>query len=241
MVMLHYTAIVYHCAQLMRALKLEKPQNLSLSGNGSNSLNVVDVSPRKRFLAAHTATVFKLVYDEWDKIKAVNVTDVGATVAEMRSALGKVEPADGITLLIADGLKEATCRGGIYWYTVGGGERPEPKSYVLLGGEGSLHPRDDVPRYADIRDAEIAAAAQDFKRFAALFRILASSFDKFGLPERIVDDAMPLLWDGVEAAISKGLERRKLNAEGPEERAVETFFFYPLVHKIWQLSHDLKA
>ena len=103
-----------------------------------------------------------------------------------------------------------------------------------------MHRRDSVPTYAEIKSLDIEAVAQEFRRFVAVFRVLANSYNKFGLAEKVVSDAMPLLWRGVEDAIRTGLDRRKLAAEGPEERVSETLFFYPLVHKLWLLSHDLK-
>jgi hypothetical protein len=222
MVLLHYTAVVYR--------------------NGSRGLEILDVTGDKRFLADHTARIFTLIYEHWDAIRNAPFTDDPiATVVGMRKGIGKLKVGAAVSLLVADRLKEATCEGGIYWYTVGGADRAEPRPYVLLGGEGTLHKLTEAPSYSTIREPEIAAAAKEFRQFVAVFNLLlANSNDSFGLSENAVSSNMPLLWERVEDTITTGLSRRRRRLDGPDERAMETLFFYPLVHKLWLISHQVK-
>ena len=39
---LFYSAIIYHTAQIMKAKKMELPQHIAFSGNGSRIINIIE-------------------------------------------------------------------------------------------------------------------------------------------------------------------------------------------------------
>src|SRR5262249_12596342 len=120
MVLLHYSAIIFHCARIVKKRNLEKPEYISLSGNGSRALNALEPSPDKNALAAPTSRILRLVYDHWDGIaENVPATTKGVDDAVRRKLMALADTPSGpltrLKLLFADRLKEATCEGGLFW------------------------------------------------------------------------------------------------------------------------------
>lgn len=240
MVLLHYSAIAYHCAEMTRALALEQPEVLCFSGYGTKALEVIDFQADHEFLSMHTTAIFAAVYNHRAAIHKVPVASRESAVSELRKILGRARPTPSMKVLVASKPKQATCEGGIWGCTVGNARTSRPNPAIMLGTDDSVRDYQDVPTYADLTASDTANAADGFRRFLALFEALSHYYEDLGIPTRTINENVGLLWEKVDDTIAFGLERRKLSVDSPTEKVLETLFFYPLVDKLWRLSHRLK-
>jgi hypothetical protein len=215
LVLVHYLAIVYHCAQVMRALGLEPPKFVCLSGRGSQSVNILDPRERKAQIAALTHSVFEFVF--------------GAKVDEP------------IEIKMAPNSKEATCDGGVLKV---GGASAEPKSVVSIGDGSVASEESQRKSYAEIvSDASILdGVVANISKFAKMIVQLNSEIgfrDKFGI-DIDVGRVASTIEDNVRQYIVLGLERHGYT-EDPSEKINETLFFYPLIQKLFELGKNVTS
>jgi hypothetical protein len=110
LILLHYTAIIYHCAQLMKAAGLRAPEYLCFSGRGSQSLNILDVEISKKRTSMLTQEILQYVYSE-----------------------SLMHPT---AIILAADSKEATCLGGL-WASHAGSREDSLPVYVATGDGSS--------------------------------------------------------------------------------------------------------
>jgi len=243
MILLHFSAVIFHCAQVMRLRKLRRPEILCFSGYGSKSLDVLDPSSGKRHLGEQALRLFDVVYDHWDRLADVAVADDPASADAIIGIARELPSRGSLQILLADRLKEATCEGGILGAALGNALRDTPEPFVYLGGaDDTLYERDRVVSYEELERCPSIKpdVAANFRRFIAVFLGFADRYEPFDVPIGTVADHRTRLWIQVSETLELGLERRLKSEEGREERMSETLFFYPLIDKLFRISQTLK-
>lgn len=213
-----FTAIMYHIAKLMKAKGLPAPKNIAFSGNGSKVVSVL--SPSKESLEKLTINIFKFIY--------------GTDISPINLIINSKNP------------KEATCKGGLFL-------DGQPKSVanaktVLLGIDDKTLV--ESQKYSEVlqKDKNIVKKeickniSNEVMRFAN-FIILHPPVplrNEFGIDE----DSRKLAEDCFNGDLNTFIERGvnlKLNSKdvGYEDIIEETFFFYPIIGVINNLSERI--
>ncbi|NVO84781.1 hypothetical protein [Hymenobacter terrestris] len=213
---LHYTAIIYHTAQLTKHFGLKTPRYLCFSGKGSLYL---------RLLAGGSSLV------SIEKI----------TKAIFQAVTG-TEPPHNFRVILADNPKEATTNGGVLFEektntdydniqavklsgTVEGGELNQQR-LKLNQVDAAL--KDEV--LANVRNYLTLVLEGD--EVAPYLREVGVDVDR----QRVKD----ILLREIEDSLSLGLHQfqRQLSAD---ETLPETLFFLPLKQALYNLSRELQA
>jgi hypothetical protein len=242
MILLHFSAIIFHCAHIMRLRKLVRPHILCFSGFGSKAFDVLDSSSGKRHLGEHAQRIFDVVYDHWDEIEKVAITDDPRSGAEIIAMMNAIRPTGALDVKMAKQLKEATCEGGILGVALNDALRVTPEPFVYLGGrDETLFERDRAISYDQLeRDTTIKPeVVANVRRFVAMFIGFADRYNVFGIPIGTVADQRELLWSDVAEMLDLGLERRLRREESSEEPMTESLFFYPLIDKLVKIGKRL--
>jgi hypothetical protein len=213
LVLIHYSAIMFHCAQLMRARGMEAPQYICLSGRGAQSIKILDSSEDKKEVTALTHAIFEAVF---------------GTALHPR-----------ITLRMAEKFKEATCNGGVL---KGPDDSDEPTPVVLVGDGSVAIEEAQQMSYAQIGSdgKTLDAVIANVGKFADTLLQLNSSLNfrkRFGIDVDfgVVEAALK---GNVREHIGLGLQRHNYT-ERPNERINETLFFYPLIQNLFELGKNV--
>jgi hypothetical protein len=242
MILLHFSAILFHCAQIMRLRHLQRPQILCFSGFGSKAFDVLDVSRDKHHLGEHAMRIFDVVYDHWEAIGQIEMTDDPASGAAIVEQMDAIRPSRALDVKMADRLKEATCEGGILGVTLSNALKETPEPYVYLGGhDDTIYERDRAISYDQLdRSTTIKRdVVSNVRRFVAMFLGFADRYEAFGISVQTVTNQRDLLWSHVAEMLEIGLERRLRREDGSEVRLTETLFFYPLIDKLVKIGKRL--
>jgi hypothetical protein len=213
LVLIHYAAIIFHCAQVMRSCQMEAPEFICLSGRGARSIEILDSSPRKSQVALLTHALFEAVY--------------GVPIPKQ------------VDLRIAVDSKEATCNGGVLKVEL---TAVEPTSVVAIGDGCESKEQSLQPTYEELLvdgkslDGVVANIAAFADCIVRLNRTL-SFRAKFGI-DVDVDNVCSVLKDNVKEYINLGLSRHGY-IEKPKERINETLFFYPLIQKLFEIGRNV--
>lgn len=62
--LLYYSSMIYHLAKIMKINKLDTPNTIAFTGNGSKILDVIDSSKKSKILAELTSIIFEKVYQK---------------------------------------------------------------------------------------------------------------------------------------------------------------------------------
>jgi len=213
LVLIHYAAIVFHCAQVMHSSDLDTPEFICLSGRGARSIEILDASPRKSQVTALTNAIFETVYD--------------------------VKSPKQVELIIAVESKEATCNGGVLKV---GLNVVEPTPVVAIGDGGETKEKSLQQTYEELLgdgkalDRVVANIAAFADCLMKLNRSL-SFREKFGIDVDF-DKVGSVLKDNVTDYINLGLSRHGY-IDNPRERVNETLFFYPLIQKLFEIGRNV--
>jgi hypothetical protein len=195
LVWVHFSAIVFHCAQVMRALGMLAPEVICFSGRGARSIDILDVSPGKLQVRALTQSIFATVYED------------------------KNLPA--VRLILAADSKEATCNGGMLKdFTI----LTSPKTIVSIG-DGTIAPeRPTYAEISPLTKSAVVDNIGKFVvclqglTEEGLFR------EKFGIDVDFNLIAR-VLKENVEDCIDLGLERHGYAANPTEKVNETLFFY----------------
>lgn len=196
-----YTALIFHIAQIIKALGLDVPRHISFSGNGSKIISVITTDARS--LVRYTKLVFEKV-------------------------LGKPYGKDLEIIGLGGGInpKEATCKGGLIAPV---GDNTMERAIVLKSDASGIVTSGDT--YAGITDSyrnSTAEAVSDFFRF--LFKDMDEAFDldnNFGVSRKSFKVAEEVAYKDLRTFLDKGIASRREESED-EDMIDETFFFYPI-------------
>lgn len=207
-ILLFYTAIMYHVAQVMKAKQIAMPRHITFSGNGSKVLNIL--TTEISFLENYTKKIFEGVY-------------------------GNPYSEDGLRIIRPGiGTKESTCKGGI----IAGEDfmrsydSIKGMKTVLVGCDDKTFV--EGLTYDDIDDVIKNKIKVNVDTFIDFFFNLNEEYsfaDYFNVDNSIMDRVKDICKKDVGNYLSDGLHKRvKSNLkEGAVNRVEETLFFYPLV------------
>lgn len=211
---LHYTALVYHCGQMMRQLQISIPRYITFSGKGSLYLN---------FLTGGSNLV------QLEKL----------TGELLQEVTGQTVPAN-FKMIQASRPKEATANGGVF-YNPDIHEVDEVGTLKLLGDKSLTDLSRQAIRYKDADDALLADVRDNVSDYFSLVlgnEKLTRFMDDFAIEadlSALRESISKKLKDSMHLGLNRQLEQKNI-----EERPLaETLFFYPIQHTLYELSKEL--
>lgn len=239
-----FMGIIYYLARLMHMLGLEMPRYITLNGNGSKIINLLDPDPRFNATEKLAKFIFEYVY---------------------RRAYYE----DGLSIVQSSEPKEATCKGGLRRLNQKL-EENEYDSLIWLGDAGTN--RDDASqedvkqngyreelgtvvnptrvkypannlKYSYLSDESKDSAIEEYKRF---LRLISMGHDElnfrnlFGVRAERLEQYMNILRRDSRTNLAQGLAKR-LEITDSNETIVESLFFYPLIGGIYALMEEIAA
>lgn len=210
LVLLHFSAIIYHIFQLMNNSKIPPPKFISLSGRGSRYLTYLGDS---------------------NKIKITKI------INQIAKELFDIKEEIDIKLIShADNEKEVTCMGGIFSFT----STDDSPSHKIFLGEKNFKGFNDELRltyksFESIKKDVVDNLHNFYDLFFSLNKILP--FMDFGI-EFNFSEINEFLKKNTEEYLEMGREYR-LHLSNEDEMINETLFFYPLIQAIYELSIEL--
>lgn len=207
-VILFYTAILYHIACIMKAKGFSMPRHITFSGNGSKILSIL--STNNATLERFTKIIFEKIY-------------------------GQKYSEDGLSIIRPDNSKESTCKGGVIlnpFQSQDYSQINEMKT-ILLGSdmETFAAPKSS---YDDIDNNLLSGVVDNTKHFIDFTFNLDkdfSFFNEFDVDKSILPDVKRLCTRDVKTYLENGISLKKqmLQQDGADNNIEETLFFYPLV------------
>ena len=207
-VILFYTAILYHIASIMKAKGFSMPRHITFSGNGSKILSIL--STNNSTLERFTKIIFEKIY-------------------------GEKYSDDGLSIIRPDNSKESTCKGGVIlnpFQSQDYSQINEMKT-ILLGSDQETFA---APKssYDDIDNNMIGGVVDNTKQFIDFAFNLDkdfSFFNEFDVDKSILPDVKKLCTRDVKTYLENGISLKKqmLQQDGADNIIEETLFFYPLV------------
>jgi hypothetical protein len=195
LILLHYAAIIFHCAQVMHAKGMPEPEYVCLSGRGARSLDILDPSSDHRHIALLTHALFEKTY--------------GVTITEP------------IKVLLAADSKEATCNGGVLKSP---GDKSEPDTVVYIGDGKTIGELTSEQIDSTIRGGVAQNLGAFADSIAELSKSLAFS-KLFGVKEGDFDWIATELKRKVVDYIDFGLKRHGYQANPKERINETLFFY----------------
>lgn len=207
-----YTSIIYHIAQITKALGLDMPRHISFSGNGSKVIRVI--TPDTKILAKYTKLVFEKI--------------LGKPYDKELELLGLDEDSNP---------KESTCKGGIIGIE---DENSHDKTIVFKSDSSGIVGKTDT--YASISNQnkeKTVKAVEDFFRFVFEEMNSAFNFDKnFGVKTSAFLVAKEVANKDLITFLDKGIAQRREESEA-EDVIEETFFYYPIKGVLQAMSNEI--
>lgn len=195
LILLHYSAIMFHCAQVMHSTKMPEPEYICFSGRGARSLDILDPSSDHAQIATLTHALFEKVY--------------GASIDRP------------MKILLAADSKEATCNGGVLKSP---GDNSEPKPIVSVGDGKTIAEITYKQIDQATRDAVASNIATFADCLVELSRTLGFS-RRFGVKEGDFEWIAAELKDKVTDYIEFGLKRHGYQANPTETVNETLFFY----------------
>ena len=211
---LHYTAILYHSAQIINHLGLSIPRYITFSGKGSLYLNLLSGG-------SNTSSLEQL------------------TKALLEEVCQQPVP-ENFRIIQARKPKEATANGGVFFnpevHTYDGA-----KPIKMLGTGQGQNLYDTPLRY---HDADTAVQQEVLKNADQFFDLVLGNdkltrfFDDFA-----IEADLPWLRDTIRSKMSDslhlGMNRLLEHRNMTEKPLPETLFFYPIYHTLYELSKEI--
>jgi len=217
-IVLFYTAIIYHVANIMRAKGMEMPRHITFSGNGSKILNIL--SPDAETIERFTKLIFEKVY-------------------------GLSYPSDGLTVELPEEPKESTCKGGILVSPFVSQDALQTKrmNTILLGNDKNEFVKDGMG-YNAVDTATKDSVITNISRFIDFAFGLNSVFsfhDMFDVDGSLLDKAKAICLKDLKTYLDNGLslKQKAIKESGANTDISETLFFYPLVGMLNALSRQI--
>ena len=222
LVLIFYTAIIYHLATFIKAKResgaqIQEPAVLAFSGNGSKLLQIlgVDTQVGKEMLSAYTKAVF-------EKVNGRPYAHVNFNIV--------IDP---------DKPKEATCKGGLLVDNIPALARIHDMTDTLLGTSEREFISDK--KYQDLTEADWNGLKKSIEDFTRVFFELAKEQKiqtNFGtVSQTDLEANKPLFASDVKLRTSNALTfMGLLNSPDPIE---DTLFFYPITEMLNLLARKL--
>ncbi len=207
-----YTSIIYHIAQITKALGLDVPRHISFSGNGSKVIRIITTD--SKILAKYTKLVFEKVLDK--------------PYGKELELLGLEKDSNP---------KDSTCKGGLIGVEE---EDSRDKTIVFKSDCTGIVTNDDT--YATISDSykeKTIKAVEDFFNFVFVEMNNSFNFDKnFGVKVSSFKVAQEAAKKDLATFLDKGITQRREETEA-NDVIEETFFFYPIKGVLQSMSTEI--
>lgn len=239
--LLFYAGNIYYLARLMHMLGLEMPRYITLNGNGSKIINLLDNSKQFAEAVKFAKYIFERVYQ-------------------------KPYYEDGLSIEQSKEPKEATCKGGLrkdisgheydslVWLGNGSSndisfnEMPDPikdgeytaELGTVVNAERVKYPMNNL-KYRSITPDIKEEVVAEYKNFLWLIKDANEqlNFKKlFGVKTELMDQYLATIRRDADDNISQGLNRRG-NLTNDTETIIESMFFYPLTGGIYALMENI--
>jgi len=214
-ILLFYSAVVYHIAKFMNQFDLPQPNNLIFSGNGSKIINLLDLSNDLESLSRLTSIIFHKVY-ETTEISDIEINQYKAP-------------------------KEITCKGGLL-FNEKDKINIESIRKVVIGTKQDL---EHIPQYSEIDEAILNSIVEEAQSFIEMFFSIHNDYsftDYFSVNGSILKEGKDKLMNKVELKefLVQGINYKKRELNDDEDLTIEeTLFFYPLVGIMNELAYHL--
>ncbi|MGQ9846715.1 MAG: hypothetical protein ACUVQP_04330 [Bacteroidales bacterium] len=212
LILFHFSAIIYHCVELLRLKGFSRPEYICVSGRGSKYISILDPTKDLHLLNEFLSGFVNDIYEVKDNYK--------------------------LKLVKVDLEKEATSIGGLYLLSssknnnIKDTERAEP--YL-----GETNPNFEDITYYNINYALKESVNENVKRFIKIF---FSQNDKYNFDHNFTinleeplsnykDYCLENSFNFLELGLNKRLENVK-----PTDLVNEPLFFYPIITMIYELS-----
>jgi hypothetical protein len=227
---LFYAAIVYHTAQIMKAIKLPLPRHITFSGNGSRIVNII---ADKEILEELSKAIFEYVFKD-----------------EKYSNSG--QPSDLNIIQNTKNPKEVTCKGGIKAADKDYIQTPfEP--VVLLGTDDTTFINSDTYSSVNIEDSVIKTRNQikifvnyvvdDLLNQKYTKGVVAETFVKaLDINQRTLQIAKDVIAkeEDLSNFTRNGINRKiESISDTASTQIEETFFFYPIASLLNVISNEI--
>ena len=207
-----YTSIIYHIAQITKALGLDVPRHISFSGNGSKVIRVITTD--SKILAKYTKLIFEKV--------------IGKPYGKELELLGLEKDSNP---------KDSTCKGGLI-----GAEDDDIRDKTIVFKSdctGVITTSDTYRTISEKYKENTVKAVEDFFDFVFVEMNNAFNFDKnFGLKTSALKAAHEASKKDLNTFLDKGIAQRQEETE-EDDVIEETFFFYPIKGVLQSMSNGI--
>ena len=212
---LHYTAIIYHCGQIVNYLDLQIPRYLTFSGKGSLYLNLL--------------------------VGGSNIDgSLKGLTAQLLSMVCNKPAPENFKLIQAHNPKEATANGGVF-FNPEVHAYDEAKTLKLLGNGKGQNLAENPVKFSQTSDETLQEVLHNAEKYLDLVlgeEQLTRYFDDFA-----IEADLPWLRSSLKSKLSDslhlGLNRLQEQKNSAEKPLPETLFFLPLYHAFYELSKDI--
>lgn len=213
-----YSAIIYHLSKLMKTMKLDMPDKIVFSGNGSRVIQFM--TDDEKTLQDYTKLIFEKVYNS-------------------------NYPSSNLTIILnSENPKAATCKGGFYLTQPYDYESIFNKKIVLhSNGTNQVIQRsisNEYDKYKSIGDDYLKATVEEVTQFIRfVFDNLSFFTDKgYQLNSDSIATAKVVCMQKLSIYAECGWKIKMKEAES-DELINESLFFYPLIGMLKELTDEI--
>ena len=217
-IILFYTAIMYHIAHLMKAKGMAMPRHITFSGNGSKVLAIL--SSDDETLAKFTKIIFEQVY-------------------------GHSYDIDGLDIIRPENSKEATCKGGILMNKSVSEDYDHIKQMktILIGNDFNSFANNEL-KYSEVTDRmkdQVVEMVRDFVQFTFHLNDRFSFYDNFDVDRKVMEKVKALCQRDILTYLDNGINQKKesIMNDGADDVLEETLFFYPIVGMLNAVNREV--
>jgi hypothetical protein len=217
-ILIFYTAIIYHVASIMKAKKLCMPRYFTFSGNGSKIVTILTLDMGKNGVLSHyTRYIFSKIFN-------------------------KPFHSDGLGIEIAKNPKIATCKGGLSQPEEQTPLGVKNLKIILKSTDNNTFVLDeDYKLIKDNKNEYIKKTVEQVKVFFEFLFSLNSEFnfkEYFGIEHNSFNLAKDICNKDLETYVNRGLDY-KLKEVAPEDKVEETMFFYAISGVMHALADEI--
>lgn len=217
-ILIFYTAIIYHVASIMKAKDLSMPRYITFSGNGSKIVSILTLDTSSNgVLSEYTRKIFSKIYNT---------------------------PFDsnGLGIKIAENPKIATCKGGLSQPEEQTPSGVKSLRLILKSTDNKTFIVDeDYKSIIDNRDEYVNKTVQQVEEFFEFLFSLNGEFnlrDNFGIEHNSIDLAENICYKDLKTYVNRGLDC-KLKEVAPQDKVEETMFFYAISGVLHALADEI--
>lgn len=207
-----YTSIIYHVAQITKALELDFPRHISFSGNGSKVIRVITTD--NEILARYTKLIFEKI--------------MGRPYDKELDLLGLKDDYNP---------KSSTCKGGL----IGVMEANNQDTTIVFKSDcsGLVNNTDTYATITDSYKDNTVRAVEQFLRFVFEDMNNAFNFDRnFGVTTASFRIAQNVAFRDLATFLDRGISQRREEITA-DDVIEETFFYYPIKGALQTMSTEI--